>query len=392
MYDVIIRGGDLIDPAQGIHGVQSLAITEGKIAAIGSQIIEEKAKKIIDAKGKIITPGLIDIHCHPVAGLTFFGVPADEVGINNGVALVCDGGSAGSSNFSTLREFVFAHAKTDWFCFLNVAKTGLIKFPEIVTQYDVDLNETRRVVENNRGVIKGLKIRAIQALAEGLGIKIIEASKKLANDLKVPVMLHLGEIRERVENDKMDEFSRAAVSLLEARDILLHYATWAAGGMILKNGTIYRELEAAQKRGVLLDPSPGMNNFSFAAVRHGLSKGIIPDVISTDISTMGLLVLQSLPVVMSKFLCLGLSLDQVVRMTTINAARALSEDGKRGTLKPGMDADISIFELLKGDYLFGDGGGRGSLRGDSLLEPRMVFKAGKAMPAYSNYHVPPLFS
>jgi predicted amidohydrolase len=190
----------------------------------------------------------------------------------------------------------------------------------------------------------------------------------------------------------MDDFSRTAVSMLEKGDILLHYLTWAPGGMILKDGTVYDELEAARKRGVILDPSSGLNNFSFAMARHAISRDILPTVISSDMATMGWPVVQSLPVLMSKFLNMGLSVSQLIEMTTINPAKALGEEGKRGSLKPGMAADITVFELLEGDYLFGDGAGRGSLKGRILLEPRMVFKMGKSMPAYSNYHIPPILT
>ena len=190
----------------------------------------------------------------------------------------------------------------------------------------------------------------------------------------------------------MDDFSRAAVSLLEKGDILSHYLTWEPGGMILRDGTVYPELEAAQKRGVVLDACNGMNHLSFSIARIAFAKGFIPAVISTDMATMGVLVLQSLPVVMSKFLNLGLSLDQVIEMTTLNPSKALGEEGKRGTLKPGVKADITVMELLEGDFLFSDGNGRESMRGKVLLEPRMVFKGGEAMPAYSRYHIPPLFT
>jgi len=195
-----------------------------------------------------------------------------------------------------------------------------------------------------------------------------------------------------MEKDWMDDFSRSAVSLLGRGDILSHYLTWEPGGMILKDGTIYPELEAAKKRGVYLDSCHGLNHFSFAVARLGLSRGFIPSIISTDMAISGLPVIQSLSVLMSKFLNLGLTLDQVIEMTTLNPARAIGEEGTRGTLKIGNAADITVLELLKGDYLFSDGKGCESLRGTLLLEPRMVFKSGEMRPAYSRYHIPPLFA
>jgi dihydroorotase len=342
-------------------------------------------------EGKIIAPGLIDLHCHPVAGFAWIGVPPDEIGLNTGVALLCDGGSSGAANFETMRRFILEPAKTDIFCFLNLSTTGLIRMPEILAIRDIDVDSSKRVVEANRDVIKGIKIRAIQPLAEGLGLKGIEMAKKLATDLRMPIMVHLGETRDRTPGDKMDDFSRATVAMLDKGDILSHYLTWEPGGMILKDGTIYPELEGAQKRGVVLDSCNGLNHFSFSIARHAIAKGLIPTVISTDMSTIGLPVVQSLAVVMSKFLNMGLSVVQVIEMTTINSAKALGEEDKRGSLRPGMSADITVLELLQGDYLFGDGTGGESMHSKLLLEPRMVFKEGEPMPAYSRYHIPPLF-
>jgi dihydroorotase len=391
MHDILLKGGKIIDPLQGISEVGSVAIKDGKIAAVGKKISKEEAKKVFNMEGKIITPGLIDIHCHPVAGFADFGLQADEIGLNTGVTLLCDAGSAGAANFEAIRRFIIQPAKTEILCFLNLSTTGLIKIPEIRSKHDIDIEYIKRVVDTNRDTIKGIKIRAVQSLAEGLGIEGIEIAKKLTSDLRIPLMVHLGEIRDRVPNDPLDNFSRATVSLLEKGDILSHYLTWEPGGMILKDGTVYPELEAAQQRGVVLDSCNGMYHFSFAVARHAIEKGLIPTVISTDLSSIGLPVVQSLAVVMSKFLNLGLNLDQVIEMTTLNPAKVLGEEMARGSLMFGMNADITIMELVERDYLFGDGYGRGTLHGKVLLEPRMVFKGGKMMPAYSNYHIPPLF-
>ncbi len=159
----------------------------------------------------------------------------------------------------------------------------------------------------------------------------------------------------------------------------------------MPDGKIYPELEAAAKRGVYLDACSGMSHFSFATVRHGLARGFVPAIISTDMSIMGRFFVQSLPVLMSKFMNLGLTLDQVIEATTLKPARAIREEGRRGTLKPGTPADITVLELIKGDYLFRDGRGGGSMEGNLLLEPRMVFKAGKMYPAFSRYHIPPVY-
>ena len=141
---------------------------------------------------------------------------------------------------------------------------------------------------------------------------------------------------------------------------------------------------------MFLDSCHGNWHFSFAIARHGIAQGLIPSVISTDLASTTLPVVQSLPVVMSMFLNMGMSINQVIEMTTTNPAKALGEEGRRGSLKPGMRADLTVIELVQGDYLFGAGDGYEHLRGEVLLEPRMVFKAGEMMPAYSRYHIPQL--
>jgi dihydroorotase len=392
MYDVLLKEGEIIDPGQKMHAPGSVAIQDGKIAALGTKLPLMEAGTVWDMRGKIISPGLIDLHCHPSFGFASLGVPADEAGLNTGVTLLGDGGSAGAANFEAFRRLVVQRARTPVYCFLNLAKAGLISMPEISTHHDIDPGLSKRVVEANQEIIKGIKVRAIQPLAEGLGIKGVEMAKKLAQDLSLPLMVHIGETRDRTGKDWMDDFSRSAVSLLERGDILSHFLTWEPGGMILPDGTVYPELEAARKRGVYLDSCHGMNHFSFTVARHALAQGLIPHVISTDLSASNSSITQSLPVVMSKFLNLGLSLDQVIEMTTVNPARAVGEEGRRGSLKVGMPADLSILEMVKGDFLFSDGKGRGSLRGALLLEPRMVFQSGEMRPAYSRYHIPPLLS
>ncbi len=390
MYDVLLKRGEIIDPSERIHAVGSVAILDGKIAEIAVEPSNLKANTVFQMDGKIITPGLIDLHCHPVGAFAWLGVDADTVGLNNAVTLLCDAGTSGAANFGAVRRFILEDVKTDLLCFLNISNTGLITMPELRDQSDIDFGCSVKVIEANRDFIRGVKIRAVEALADGVGIKAIELAKQLANRFKIPLMMHLGETRDRVPGDKMDTFSRTAVSMLEEGDILSHYLTWESGGMVLRDGTVYSELEAARQRGVILDACNGLNHFSFSVARHALAKGLVPTVISTDIASPNVHITQSLPVVMSKFLKLGLSIDQVIEMTTINAAKALGEEAKRGSLKPGLSADIAVFELVRGDFVFSDGQGGEILTGDVLLEPRMVFKAGEAMPAFSAYHVPRL--
>ena len=390
LYDLLIKDGEVIDPIQGIHDKRDVGIKDGKIVAVEKSIVDSRAREVLPVNGKMLIPGLIDSHCHPAGELAErIGLPPDKIGLDSGVTLVCDCGSIGSANFHAMRRFIIEPARTDVFCFLNLATTGAIKAPEIWDEHDISPELTKQVVEENRDLIKGIKIRVIQSLTEGIGIKAVEIAKKLATDLKLPLMMHIGEgSRERVAHDIMDDFTRAAVKLMEKGDILSHYMTPFPGGLILPDGTVYPELWEAQKNGVILDPCPGINNCSFTIAKQALRQGLLPNVISSDLAMPPG---QSLLVIMSEFLQLGLTIEQVVEMTTINAAKVLGEEAQRGSLKPGVPANISILEIVKGDYLFSDGNGQ-TIRGDLLLEPRLVLKAGVEMPCHSCYHLPSAYA
>lgn len=389
MYDLLLKDGKVVDPAPGIYDKRDIAITGGRIIALEKDIDPSQAKKVIPLNGKLVIPGLIDAHCHPSA--QHATVKPDEIGLSSGVTLLCDGGSAGAANFDVIRDFTVSPASTDMYCFLNLATTGLVKTPEISAESDIDPEWTRRVAESNRALIKGIKIRAIDALAKGTGLKVIEVAKRLAADLKLPLMMHIGQPRGRTSSDFLDSFTRSAVKLLDRGDILSHFLTWGAGGLIMPDGEVFPELWAAHRRGVVLDSCHGLNNFSLKIAGHAVEQGLLPDIITSDLGTVSVPVVQSLLVTMSKFMALGLNLEQVVAMTTVNAARALGEAERRGSLKPGTPANVSILEMVKGDYLFSDGNGRGSLRGELLLEPHLVLKEGREVPCYSRYQLPPVY-
>ena len=388
MFDFLLKDGLVIDPSQDMHQKASVAVDKGKVVAVGTDVAEDDAEKIYDVKDKIVCPGLIDAHCHPAHGFAALGVPENEFGINSGVTFLCDAGSAGAANFEAFRLLITDHAQTGMICFLNLAYAGLIKIPEIKSERDIDLDLSAQVIDENQDLIKGVKLRAIQSVAEGVGPKAVEMAKDLAARFNLPLMLHIGETRPRQPQDKMDDFTRTAVSLLDTGDIISHYMTWEPGGLVLKKGTVYPELEAAKKRGVVLDCCHGLNHFSFSIARIALAHGLLPDVISTDLCKTVRPSAQSLTVVMSKLLALGLNLDQVIAMTTINPAKALGIEDRAGIIKPGMPADITIMELIKGDFTFNDGNGKETLNSDKLLTPQMVVKTGRIMPAYSHYHLP----
>jgi len=202
-------------------------------------------------------------------------------------------------------------------------------------------------------------------------------AKKIARQFGLPVMIHIGD----TDNQVPATLTPECLSVMEAGDILCHFYSGNQGNVIRPDGTVLPELKAAMERGVILDTSNGRNNFSFAVARKCLSEGILPTTISTDLNHRCLKDRTfSLPVTMSKFMALGLDLKQVVTMSTINPARAIHEEGKIGSLKPGMAADVSILELQSGAWTLIDTPGE-TIKTDKLLMPITAIKNGKVIPA-----------
>jgi len=386
MYDCLLKGANVVDPSQGLNGILDIAITDGKIASVEAEIPVQNARIIYPLAGKIVTPGLIDAHCHPSLNFSDHSVLPDEAGVNSGVVLVNDAGSAGAANFQTLRHMYYGRVKTEMSFFLNFASAGLIRSPEIRTIHDFDVKLLKSVVEKHRDVVKGLKLRALEPLMS-IPTDVIQLALDTAEELQLPLMVHIGDFRDRTANDPLDAFSRAAVKRLRRGDIISHYMTWRPGGMVLPDGQIFPELREAKERGVILDSSHGKNNFSFKVAEVLLANGLGPDVITTDLSSMGVHCVQSLPVTMSKFLNLGTPLSEVVAATTSRAARALGMGDQWGSLKVGRNADISVLENVAGNFDFFDGVAGNCRKGTCLLEPRLVIRNGEVLPCRSYYHL-----
>jgi dihydroorotase len=174
MYDLVVKSGEVIDPAQGIHECMDIAVSEGKIAAVARQIPASEAKRIIDAQGKIVTAGLIDLHQHVCDAIIPLGTSPDAAGVSRGVTTVCDAGSTGYTNFLGFKKYVIPEAQTDVLCFLNICPTGLALMPEIRIWDDIDAEATLKTAVENRDIVKGIKIRAVGSIAENLGIEAIK--------------------------------------------------------------------------------------------------------------------------------------------------------------------------------------------------------------------------
>jgi len=366
MCELLIKGGLVIDPAQGIHEVGDIAVSQGRIAALGQALDTSQAERVIDARGKIVTPGLIDLHAH-----VYEGISPDRAGVEQGVTTVVDAGTTGSATFADFEKSVLPHSRTTTFCFLNLAARGLSRMPEIRDRRHVDIEATRAVLRGHRDVIKGMKVRVIDPFIECFGLEGVKLAKGLAREVGGRLMVHIG------DHTGSKSLTRELLPLLEEGDILSHIYTAKAGTVLRSDDTVIPELPEAAARGVYLDVAHGRFYLSFRVARRLLAQGIVPSTISTDLTRFSLDgPVYSLTETMSKFLALGLELDQVIAMTTINPARALGTEDRMGSLRVGLPADISLLEQVEGDWSFTDTEGQ-LLKGKTRLVARMAIKFGE---------------
>ncbi len=375
MYDLLIKGGRVIDPAQDTDAVMDVAVNGDKIAAVSRDIPAAEGSKVIDAKGKVVTPGLIDLHCHVYDGVCQNGAPVDAAGVRQGVTTVVDAGSAGQAIFPAFPKFVIPKARTTVYCFLHISSTGQALQTELKGPWEVDPAATAAMVKAYPGLIRGIKIRLVGEYVAKEGLNLFKTAKKVAKDNGLPVMVHIGD----TENFAPASLTREFLPLMEKGDILSHGFTARQGSTLQGDGVFVPEFKDALARGMIFDIAHGRFNFSYDVYRRGIAAGIMPDTISSDLTSRSMTAtVWGLPVTMSKFLGLGLSLNRVIAMTTVNPAKAIGIAGEKGSLRPGMDADISILELVPGKWQLPDAE-KQVLVANELIMPRLTVKAGKVV-------------
>ena len=386
-FDLVLKGGTLVDPAQDIHGAYDIGIRAGKIHSLAPDLPTARAAECLDVRGRILTPGLIDLHTHVAEAIMPLALNPDDAGVRSGVTAVCDAGSVGYGNYDAFAKLVVPRARTDVFCFLHLCPFGQAISPEVGWE-GLDPDRVIELAERERETIVGIKIRANGPVIVEPELRLLKIAKEIGSRLDLPLMIHIGLNSEAtVSADILAEFNRGMLGMLGAGDILTHGYTGRPGGILQPDESAPSELRAALARGVLIDAAPAKSHMSFDVARRALAEGIVPTTLSTDITRTNYRgpALFSLPVVMSKFLALGLSLEQVVEKTTIAPARTIGQGDRRGSLAPGRSADLTVFELLEGDFLFSDGSAGNSLLGHRLLEPRLCLKSGEPVEASSRF-------
>jgi dihydroorotase len=377
MYDLVLRGGTVIDPSQGLHAQRDVAVEAGRIAEVATNIDTATAKMVLDVDGKTVTPGLIDLHAHVFDGVTSNGVQPDLAGVRAGVTTVVDAGSAGSATFAAFPRHILPRNETEVLPFLHICQTGLATNPDIIAAASIDLDATLRVVDEHKGLIRGIKARMVSPALEILGMEMPRLAKRAARESHVPLMVHIGDTQKRYRADVI----RDLLPMLDAGDIVTHLFTANPGGVVDANGKLVPEARELVDRGVWLDTAHGRLNFGFEVARKVLDQGLVPHCISTDLTVPGRRnTVHSLVEMMGRFLGLGFLLEQVVAMCTVNPAMVLGEQERLGSLRVGRQADISVLDVRSGDWAVYDAVGE-SLRISQAVVPLLAVKRGQVFEA-----------
>jgi len=373
MYDLLLKGGHVIDPSQDLRGVLDIAVENGKIAKVAASIPAAEARRVVDIPGKTVTPGLIDLHTHVFDGVAANGVHPDIAGVHAGVTTVVDAGSSGCATFGAFPRHILPKCETEVIPLLHICQTGLATNPDIIAESSIDLESTLRVAREHRGLIKGIKARMVSPALEIFGMEMPRLAKRAARESGVPLMVHIGDTTKRYDPNVIREL----LPLLEPGDIVTHLFTANPGGVLDANGKLVPEARELAARGVWLDTAHGRMNFGFNVGRRVLDQGVTPHCISTDLTIPGRAnTVHSMVEIMARFLGMGFTLEQVIAMSTVNPARAIGEANRLGSLAVGRQADISVLDLRDGRWVVYDTL-RDSMKIDKTVVPVLTVKRGR---------------
>jgi dihydroorotase len=378
-FDLLIKGGEVLDPSQNLRGRRDIGIRWGAIEAVEPDIPADRALRVLNVGGKLVTPGLVDLHAHVYPYGSAIGIPADELLTFQGTTTMVSAGDAGANNFAGFRRYVVGQTRTRLYAFVHIANMGLTPFP-VAELYNIDyavVDACAKAVAENSDIAIGVKVRMSENVIAKNGIeplrRAIEACQMAGGGAKV--MCHIGGVETaKLMSDILD--------LLRPGDVLTHAYSGAPniGGAftnIVQDGRLLPAASAAKQRGVVFDVGHGGGSFDYTVAEAAVQGGAPPDTISSDIhvfsgNSPGM---PYLTWVMSKFLAMGFTLEQVIAMATINPAKVINRLPKLGTLQVGAPGDVSVLELVEGPVEFVDT--RNNKRhGKVQLRPANVVLAG----------------
>jgi dihydroorotase len=403
-FDMLLRGGHVIDPATGLDGIADVAIADGRIAAVRKDL-PGTARDTIDVRGRIVLPGMIDTHAHIYTYVSGrFGLPADMVGVESGVTTVVDQGGASCMTFPGFAKFIAEPAKSRVLSFLSAYVVGGLEghfYPSLYGPEGVDVAATVKTALANRDLIRGIKVHAEVGGITRWGYDVLRKAAEIGREADLPVYMHFGQMWALPDGSNgvdPDGILPAVVELMRPGDILAHPFTRHPGGFVDKHGKLHPVVEAALARGLKVDVGHG-SHFSFRMARLALEAGVLPDTLGADMHGYNTRMTPppgtpakhpddeeahpfagaarfSLCYAMTELLTLGLTLKQIVPMVTTNAAAMLGLVDEIGTLKPGAVADVSVMADDRGRFRLGDNEGT-EVIADRMLTPLFCLRAGQ---------------
>lgn len=371
-FDLLLKGGEVVDPGAGYSGKKDVAIKRDRIAAVDANIPAESAHRVIDVTGQFVTPALIDMHAHVYEHATYWGVNADAIGSHCGVTTWADPGTAGAVNLYGFRKHIIEQSKTRIFVYLNIAYTGMVgqDYELRVPEY-LDLELLERAVNENRDIVVGIKVRTGRS-GGALDLLPLQKARQGADKLGIPIMVHLS-----TQPPTLEE----VLAYLKPGDIITHCYTGQNMRLVDDNGKIKDAAKKAWESGVIMDLGHGAGSLSFKTAEALISQGYWPDTLSTDLHWMSIFGAKmvdplkgsafgtteeqrsivakfhgdgaqdfNITTVMDKFLMLGMPFADVIKHTTQRPAEVLGVQGELGTLRPGTVADIATFVIDQGDW------------------------------------------
>lgn len=371
--DILIRGGEIVDPSQGLRGVRDIAVSNGIIQQVGENLAVD-AGHTVDARGLLVTPGLIDIHVHAYP-FSPFGLDPDPLCPAGGVTTMLDAGTCGSNNFGYFRREIIDRAATQVLGLVNLSNMGLQcgNVGELCDRRFADPEGVKRVIAENPGIAVGVKIRAgAHLIGEGeTAWANLRDAIRAARESNTWLMVHIGECPMPVPE---------ICNELSPGDCITHCFKGGSTRIIDDNNRLFDDIRSAAERGVIFDVGHGFGSFQWEVVDAALEQGFEPTSISTDLHTKNLNgPVYDMPTTMSKFLMLGMSLERVIEISTSVPAKILHLEDQIGTLREGTVADIAVLERRLGKFLFTDSY-RQQRVGTELLSAAATIRRGELVP------------
>jgi len=366
---MLIQGGTVVDPALGPSAARDVRLADGRVAALGENLRPGPGEEVVDARGLLVTPGLIDLHVHVYYGASHYGIEPDPHCLATGTTTVVDAGSAGALTFAGFRKYVIEVAETRILPLLNISGTGMLsaEIGELEDVRFIDGAKALQTIEANRDLIRGVKVRLSRQQAGGNARLALSTALETAAAARLPLMVHVGDTPIPLE-DILRELRRG--------DVMTHCFHGREQGVLDERGRVRDEARRAVGRGVVFDVGHGVGSFAFAVARAAVAQDLRPGTISSDLHVYNVRgPVFDLATTMTKFLALGLGLDEVVRMTTEAPAKVIGAAGRLGTLAPGAAADVTLLRMQRGSVELTDARGA-CMTHDERLVPVGVVRNG----------------